>query len=241
MSMDPDRRHLRPDLAERVMRMSSSLVAPSAVAILSTALLCGLGGPAMSQTTPSSSSSLPSVTVQAPSQVARPPHKPLQSANTGVGRRAAPAARTSARRSLGRHRLRRVRSWRSLPSSREPAAIAPMVAKQVSSTATNPGMAAPGRGLNLVSRIRAETSATTKPTMNARTPLSFWVGETVTPGGIAAACSQGGSWPGRRFRSPNSGDQDIGNSPGFGRTSYENVIKPCRALSCRYSVNRVAG
>jgi hypothetical protein len=76
--------------------MSSSLVAPSAVAILSTALLCGLGGPAMSQTTPSSA--LPSVTVQAPSQVARPPHKPLQSANTGVGRRAAPAARTSAQR-----------------------------------------------------------------------------------------------------------------------------------------------
>ena len=26
----------------------------------------------------------------------------------------------------------------------------------------------------------------------------------------------------------------------FGRTSYENVIKPCRALSCRYPVNCVA-
>ena len=78
------------------MRMSSSLVAPSAVAILSTALLCALGGAAMSQTIPSSSTSLPSVTVQAPSQVARPPHKPVQSANTGAGRRAAPAARTSA-------------------------------------------------------------------------------------------------------------------------------------------------
>jgi hypothetical protein len=80
-------------LGERVMRMSSSLVAPSAVALLSIALLCGLGGPAMSQ---SSSTSLPSVTVQAPSQVARPPHKPVQSANTGAGRRAARAARTSA-------------------------------------------------------------------------------------------------------------------------------------------------
>jgi len=76
--------------------MSSSLVAPSAVAILSTALLCGLVGPAMSQTTPSSSTSLPGVTVQAPSQVARPPHKPVQSANTGAGRRAARGARTSA-------------------------------------------------------------------------------------------------------------------------------------------------
>jgi hypothetical protein len=85
-----------PDLGERVMRMSSILVAPSAVALLSTALLCSLTGAAMSQTTPSSA--LPSVTIQAPSQVARQPLKPVQSANTGVGRRAAPAARTSAQR-----------------------------------------------------------------------------------------------------------------------------------------------
>lgn len=77
------------------MRMSSSLVAPSAVAILSAALLCSFTGTAMSQTAPSPSTSLPSVTVQAPSRMARPPHKPVQSANTGVGRRAAPAARTS--------------------------------------------------------------------------------------------------------------------------------------------------
>jgi hypothetical protein len=81
---------------EMVMRSSSTFLAPSAVAILSTALLCAPGGAAMSQTTPSSSTSLPSVTVQAPSQVARPPHKPVQSANTGAGRRAAPAARTTA-------------------------------------------------------------------------------------------------------------------------------------------------
>ena len=86
--------HLCPDLGERVMRMSSSLVAPSAVAILSTALLCALGGAAMSQTIPSSSTSLPSVTVQAPSQMARPPHKPVQSANTGAVRRTAPATQT---------------------------------------------------------------------------------------------------------------------------------------------------
>jgi hypothetical protein len=76
---------------ERVMRMSSSLVAPSAVVILSAALLCSLTGAAMSQTTPGSSASLPSVTVQAPSQVARP-HRPVQAATTGAGRRRAPAA-----------------------------------------------------------------------------------------------------------------------------------------------------
>jgi hypothetical protein len=102
MPMDPDKntvalpaeaelggpapgRHLR----ERVMRMLSSLVAPSAVAILSTALLCGLTGAAMSQTTPGTS--LPSVTVVAPKEVARP-HRPVQAATTGAGRRRAPAA-----------------------------------------------------------------------------------------------------------------------------------------------------
>ena len=76
------------------MRMSSSFVAPSALAILATALFFSLTGAAMSQTTPGSSSSLPSVTVQAPNQVAR--HKPVQSANTGAGRWTARATRTRA-------------------------------------------------------------------------------------------------------------------------------------------------
>jgi hypothetical protein len=52
------------------MRMSSSLVAPSAVAVLSTALLWCLTGAAKSQTTPNST--LPNITVEAPRQVARP-------------------------------------------------------------------------------------------------------------------------------------------------------------------------
>ena len=86
-------RHLCPDLGERVMRMSSSLVAPSAVAILSTALLFAFGSPAVSQTT--SGSSLPSVTVVAPKQVAKPHHRPVQTANTGVGYRRARAVRTT--------------------------------------------------------------------------------------------------------------------------------------------------
>jgi hypothetical protein len=67
-------RHLCPDLGERVMRMSSSLIASSAVAILSTALLCALGGTAVSQTG-GSSTTLPSVTVVPAKQVARP-HRP---------------------------------------------------------------------------------------------------------------------------------------------------------------------
>jgi hypothetical protein len=72
------------------MRLSSGFVAPSAVAILSTALLCALGGTAVSQTA-GSSNSLPSIAVVAPKRVARPPHKPEQAANTGAVRRTAPA------------------------------------------------------------------------------------------------------------------------------------------------------
>jgi hypothetical protein len=81
------------------MRMSSSLVAPSAVAILSTSLLCGLGGTAASQTTPSST--LPSVTVTAPEQRARPPQRQERAANTGAVFRRGPAARTAAQTAGG--------------------------------------------------------------------------------------------------------------------------------------------
>ena len=87
-------RRLFPDLGEQVMRMSSSLVAPSAVAILSASLLCGLSGTAASQTTPSST--LPSVTVTAPEQRARPPQRQQRAANTGAGPRRGPAPRTTA-------------------------------------------------------------------------------------------------------------------------------------------------
>lgn len=51
------------------MRLSSRFVAPSAVAVLSTILLCG---PAASQTAPATP--LPSVTVDAPKQAPRPKH-----------------------------------------------------------------------------------------------------------------------------------------------------------------------
>jgi hypothetical protein len=83
-----------PDLGVRDMRISSSLVAPSSVAILSTSLLCGLSGTAASQTTPSST--LPSVTVTAPEQRARPPQRQERAANTGAVRRRGLATRTAA-------------------------------------------------------------------------------------------------------------------------------------------------
>jgi hypothetical protein len=59
--------------------MSSCLVAPSAVFILSTALLCGLSDTAVSQTETGSATPLPSITVVAPKQLARP-HRPQQAA-----------------------------------------------------------------------------------------------------------------------------------------------------------------
>jgi hypothetical protein len=63
-------------IGKRLMRMSSSLVAPSAVAILSTALLCGPSGTAMALTEPSGSTSLPRITVQAPKPRVAKPEKP---------------------------------------------------------------------------------------------------------------------------------------------------------------------
>jgi len=67
------------------MRLSSSFVAPSAVAILSTALLCGPSGTAISQTATGSATPLPSITVEAPRQVARP-QRPARGANTVTSR-----------------------------------------------------------------------------------------------------------------------------------------------------------
>ena len=92
-------RRLFPDWGELVVRMSPSLVAPSAVAILSTSLLCGLSGTAASQTTPSSP--LPSVTVTAPEQRARPPQRQERAANTGTASRRGLAARTTAQTAGG--------------------------------------------------------------------------------------------------------------------------------------------
>ena len=73
-----------------VMRFSLSVVAPSAVAVLSTVLLCG---PAASQTATGSAAPLPSITVEAPKQMARP-HRPKQVANTAA-RRTPSTAQTS--------------------------------------------------------------------------------------------------------------------------------------------------
>jgi hypothetical protein len=75
------------------MRLSSGFVAPSAVAILSTVLLFGPSSTAMSQTA-GPATPLPSITVEAPKQVARPRPTQLPRQAAGASRRASPTART---------------------------------------------------------------------------------------------------------------------------------------------------
>jgi hypothetical protein len=76
-----------------IMRLSSGFVAPSAVAILSAALLSSLSGTAMSQTGTGSGTRLPNITVEAPRQVARP-NRPVATPQ-GSGRVVRRAGRTS--------------------------------------------------------------------------------------------------------------------------------------------------
>jgi hypothetical protein len=75
------------------MRISSRIVAPSAVAILSTLLLCSLSNKAASQT--ASSSALPSVTVTAPEQRSRSSRSVERAAKTGAVVRRGRATRTT--------------------------------------------------------------------------------------------------------------------------------------------------
>jgi hypothetical protein len=74
-----------------MMRLSSGFIAPLAVVVLSTSLLSGT---AVSQTA-TGSSTIPTVTVDAPKQLARP-HRPGQAASNGASRRIIRAAQESA-------------------------------------------------------------------------------------------------------------------------------------------------
>ncbi len=83
------------------MRSSSSPFGPSAIAILSVALLCGLSGTATSQTATGSATQLPSITVIAPKQTARPPRpqqvgRPAQRSTQVASRPTSPTTQTPA-------------------------------------------------------------------------------------------------------------------------------------------------
>ena len=79
--------------SEMIMRSPSSFVAPSAIAILSTALLCSQSGTAMSQTE-TGPAPLPSITVVAPKQVARPRQAARPARAAVASRPTAPTAQT---------------------------------------------------------------------------------------------------------------------------------------------------
>lgn len=87
-------RHPVPYLGAHVMRLSSIFVAPLAIAILSIALLCGLSGTAVSQTATGTATPLPTVTVVAPKQAAKPQRPEVTSRGSGrVARRAGRSSR----------------------------------------------------------------------------------------------------------------------------------------------------
>jgi hypothetical protein len=75
------------------MRLSSKFAAQSAVAILSTMLLCGASSPAASQTATGSAASLPSITVEGTRHVAGT-HRPRQAGNGAASRRIASTAQS---------------------------------------------------------------------------------------------------------------------------------------------------
>ena len=87
----------RPDLGGHIMSLSSKFAAPSAVAILSTVLLCGPSSPAASQTTAGSAASLPSIMVEGTGHVAATP-RPRQAGSGAASRRTASTAQSSAAR-----------------------------------------------------------------------------------------------------------------------------------------------
>ena len=180
------------------MRLSSGFVAPSAIAILSTALLSSLSGTAMSQTATGSGTPLPNVTVEAPRQVARPQRPEVTP--QGSGRVAHRAGRTSrsTQTANGTPSAARGPVMAKLARLERGASSSTMVANQASDTARTLGLdAANWRGITQFSQQRAKTHSPTGTTCNARKPKCSWAGTDNDPGGTAPAC-----WLGENFGSP---------------------------------------
>ena len=183
-----------------VMRLSSSFVTPSAVAVVSTILLCG---PATSQTATGSGGSLPSITVDAPKQVARPlrpervaPRRTSSTAHT-------PTAQTSSAspeaiiEGPGSTLGKLARLEKASSSCNGGCETAPNLGTPL-------GLGVARReGKSQLSRQRAETHSPTRTTGGAWTPKCSRAGIEIEPGGIAPACP-----PAASSRSPNSSDQD---------------------------------
>src|SRR6476620_4362103 len=113
-----------------------------------------------------------------------------------------------------------------------------MVVNQASHAARTLGSDAANRwDTTQFSRQPAKTHSLTGTTCNASRPRCSWAGTEIDPGGTAPACSME-----ENFGSPQRIETGsaVRTETAFGRTSYENVIEPCRALSYRCPVDRVA-
>ena len=144
------------------MRLSSSFAVPSAVAILSTALLFGPSGTAVSQTATGSAAALPSITVEAPKQVARP-HRPEREATTVTSHRTVASHRTSASR-------------RTSPTAQAPSSISQV----------RPGP--PGSTLGRLAKLEKSSSSCNGGCETSfKTGNAPWVGCSFSSGGYATA------------------------------------------------------
>jgi len=180
------------------MSSSSSLFAPSAIAILSISLLCSLSVPQCRRPQQAPPLRFPASRSTRRSRwqgrIVR-----WQRHKGPVGWHAERAGhRDPLKRRLGRRRLRGVLSWRSLPGLRARPAVATMVANQASNAARILGLdAANRRAITQFSRQPAKTHSLTGTTRNAWKPKCSWAGTDNDPGGIAPAC-----WLGGNFGSP---------------------------------------
>ena len=178
------------------MRSSSSLFAPSAIAILSMLLLCSLSGTAVSQTATGSAAPLPSITVDAPKPVARP-NRPVATPQ-GSGRVARRAGRTS----------RSIQTATGTPSAAQGPVMAKLARLEREASSCNDGCESSfkrgkdpwvgcSESADQFSQQRAKTHSPTGTTRNAWKPKCSWAGTDNDPGGIAPAC-----WLGGNFGSP---------------------------------------
>jgi hypothetical protein len=147
------------------MRLSSSLVASSSRAILSTALLCALSGTAPAQTATASGNPLPSITVDAPKQAARP-HRPKPVANAAPSRRTSVASRETSTASRG------TRPAAGTPSAAPDSVMGKLARLEKASSSCNDGCEtslkhgnAPWNGCSYSAGVNATFSATCKDTL----------------------------------------------------------------------------
>jgi hypothetical protein len=96
--------------------------------------------------------------------------------------------------------------------------------------------------------FKTDTRGNSRDTSGTSTGASLALGESDVdgPGRTCAPCQPSPNWAGQKCRPHRLATakwdgcgrpDDEALMSGFGRTSHENFIKPCRALSCRYPVN----